>query len=161
MKPYRTTAAIAVLLAGALALGGCARQISPDVHEGRTIGETMYTYSGVIESARAVEVQEHDTLEENRTGQLLGGAAGGVAASRAGQGVGKALAIAGGAIVGAVLGSLAEQEIKRQPAMEYVVRTERGDLLTVVQGMSPQLVIGQPVYVQESRGGRSRVIPAV
>ena len=63
--------ACAVLI-GSLALAGCARQISPDVHSGRSVGDTIRTYPATIETARLVEIQENDTLESNKTGQFLG-----------------------------------------------------------------------------------------
>jgi len=153
--PVVLLAALAVLSAGA-----CARQISPDVHTGRDAGAVMRTETGFVEAVRVVEIQESDTLEGNKTGQVLGGLAGGAAATRFGQGVGKALAAAGGAIVGAFIGAYAEQEIKRQPALEYVIRTDRGELVTVVQGTDRPLEIGQRVYVQYGASGRGRVIPA-
>jgi outer membrane lipoprotein SlyB len=143
-----------------MTLGACARQISPDVHAGRAAGQAQVTQAGVIENVRLVEIQESDTLEGNKTGQLLGGLAGGVAGARFGQGVGKALASAGGAIVGAFIGSFAEQEVKRQQAFEYIVRTDNGQLLTIVQGLQPQMTPGQRVYVQDGGYGRGRVIPA-
>jgi outer membrane lipoprotein SlyB len=152
---------VLVLALGGMVLGGCARQISPDVHAGRTAGETIATYEGVVETARFVEIQEGDTLERNKTGQLLGGLAGGVAGARFGDGVGRALAIGAGAIAGAFVGAFAEREIKRQPAVEYIVRTESGDLVTIVQGPEPRLSPGQRVFVQESRRGRGRIVPAV
>ena len=65
-----------------------------------------------------------------------------------------------GALVGATLGALTEQELKRQPAMEYVVRDEAGQLYTIVQGVEPRLVPGQRVYLQESAHGRARLVPA-
>ena len=153
------TLLLVAAISGSVAVAGCARQISPDVHTGRTAGETLRTSAGVIENVRYVEIQESDTLEGNKTGQLLGGIAGGVAGARFGDGVGQVLASLGGAIAGAFIGSLAEQEIKRQPAIEYIVRTETGELLTIVQGVSPQMAVGQRVFVQEGARGRGRVIP--
>lgn len=149
-----------IMLAASLAVTGCARQISPDVHTGRDAGETLRTYEGVIENVRIVQIEENDTLERNKTGQLLGGLAGGVAGARFGDGLGRALAIAGGAIAGAVVGSLVEKEVKSQQAAEYIVRTQSGELVTLVQGPEPLLAIGQQVFVQESRRGRGRIIPA-
>lgn len=149
------------ILVGSMALTGCARQISPDVHTGRTAGDTLRTYEATIQQARLVEIQETDTLEGNKTGQLLGGIAGGVAGARFGDGVGRALASLGGAIVGSFLGAVVEQEVKRQPAVEYIVRTDTGELMTVVQGVEPRMLPGQRVYVQEGYSGRGRIIPAV
>jgi outer membrane lipoprotein SlyB len=150
---------VAVVAVASMALASCARQISPGVYTGEHVGEVRETYLGTLQSARVVTVQEDELLEDNRTGGLLGGVAGGAAASRVGQGTGKAVAIAGGALAGAALGALAERSVKRQDAMEYIVRLDDGALLTVVQGMQPPIGIGQRVYVQESARGRSRVLP--
>ncbi len=150
---------VAIVAVASLALGACARQISPGVYTGDHVGEVRETYVGTLQSARVVLVQEDELLEDNRTGGLLGGVAGGAAASRIGQGTGKAVAIAGGALAGAALGAMAERSVKRQEAMEYIVRLDNGALLTVVQGLQPQIGVGQRVYVQESARGRSRVLP--
>lgn len=158
--PRKARFVAVALLSTALVTAGCARQISPDVHTGRVAGETLRTYEAVIESVRIVQIQESDTLERNKTGQLLGSIAGGAAGARFGDGWGRVLAIAGGAIIGAVAGSLVEQEVKRQDAAEYIVRTYDGELLTLVQGPEPLLAVGQRVFVQESTRGRGRIIPA-
>jgi len=150
----------AALLCAGLAVAGCARQISPDVHTGRAAGETMRTSRGVIENVRIVQIQEYDTLEGNGAGRFIGGIAGGFAGARFGDGIGQVLAGIGGALAGAFIGALAEQEIKRQPAIEYIVRTDGGELLTIVQGIHPRLSVGQQVYLQEGVRGRGRVIPA-
>jgi outer membrane lipoprotein SlyB len=107
-----------------------------------------------------VEIQESDTLEGNTTGGLIGGVAGGVVGSRFGQGWGKALAVGAGALAGAAAGAVAERELKRQTAIEYVVRLDRGNYITVVQGTQPEMRPGQRVYVQEATRGRARVQPA-
>lgn len=151
---------IPALLVAALAVSGCARQIGADSYEGPAAGEVQRTYAGVIENVRQVEIQEDDTLEGNKTGQLIGGVAGGFAGSTIGSGVGQAAAVAGGAILGSIFGALAEQEIKRQPALEYIVRSETGELSTIVQGLEPALTVGQRVFVQEANRGRGRIIPA-
>lgn len=160
IRVSRLAPVTAAVLVGALALAGCARQISPDVQSGPQAGQTIPTQQGVVEQARLVEIQESDILEGNGTGKLLGAIAGGIAGARFGDGVGQALASLGGAIAGSFLGALAEQEIKRQPAMEYIIRTDRGDLVTIVQGMNPRLLQGQRVYLQDAGYGRGRVIAA-
>ena len=151
---------IPALLVATLAVTGCARQISADSYEGPAAGEVQRTYAGVVENVRRVEIQEDDTLDGNKTGQLIGGVAGGFAGSTIGSGVGQAAAVAGGAILGSIFGALAEQEIKRQPALEYIVRSDTGELSTIVQGLEPALTVGQRVFVQEASRGRGRIIPA-
>lgn len=160
MKPNRIVPMAVMALALAATTAGCARQISPDVREGWEAGAIVRTAEATIESVRQVEIQEHDTLERNGTGQILGSLAGGIAGARFGNGLGQLAAIAGGAIAGAFIGALAEQEAKRQVAAEYIIRTGEGELLTILQGAEPALLPGQRVYLQESRYGRSRVIPA-
>ncbi len=151
---------VPALVAASLAAAGCARQTSPNVYSGASVGENIRTTPGVIESARYVQIQESDTLEGNTTGGLIGAVAGGAAGSRVGQGWGKALAVGAGALVGATAGAYAEQELKRQTAIEYVVRLDRGGYVTIVQGVEPQMRPGQRVFVQEASRGRARVQPA-
>ncbi len=149
---------VPLMLAAVLAVGGCAREIDPTVVSGPSVGATTQTYRGTIESVRAVLVQESDTLEGNTTGLLLGGVAGGLAGSRIGGGFGRTLATTAGVAAGAGAGALAERELKRQQGYEYVVRTETGQLFTVVQG-GPRLSPGQSVYVQLPSRGRATVVP--
>lgn len=63
----------------------------------------------------------------------------------------------GGAVVGGVVGAMIEESATRQTGVEYVVQSENGALLTVVQGASPFLHQGQSVLVLY--GTRSRLIP--
>lgn len=156
-RPIRAVMTAAAL---SLAVAGCARQISPNVVDGAAVGETIRTEPGVVEMVRVVEVQEGDRLQENTTGAAVGGLAGGAAASRIGQGWGKVAAIGAGAIAGAALGAVAEREITRQQALEYTVRLDNGQRVTVVQGGDSAIPSGSRVFVQFSNRGRSRVVPA-
>ena len=156
----RSALLIPVAVTASLGLAACARQISPDVVEGRNAGVVMRTEIGWIESARVVQIQEQDQLQRNTAGVVIGGAAGGLLGNQIGSGWGRIRATGAGALAGATLGALTEQELKRQPAMEYVVRNEIGELYTIVQGVEPRLVPGQRVYLQKSAHGRSRLVPA-
>ncbi len=149
-----------VAVAASLGLAACARQISPDVVEGSAAGEVMRTELGWIENARVVQIQESDTLGRNTAGIVIGGAAGGLLGNQIGHGWGNLMATGAGALVGATVGALTEQELKRQTAMEYVFRNEIGQIYTIVQGVQPRMVPGQRVYLQESGGGRARLVPA-
>lgn len=155
--PLRAVAATAVAL---MLVSGCARQINPGVHKGSTVGEAVRTYQGVVEAARVIQVQEGDMLEQNGMGQVLGGVIGGLAGSEIGGGKGRAIAIGAGALLGAAAGALAEQELKKQNGMEYIVKLSTGELMTIVQGLEPQIAPGTPVYVQMSDRGRARVVAA-
>lgn len=152
---------LALVAAAAVIAAGCARQIGGEVYEGSSLGAAVDTRTGVIESARFVQVQENDRVQDNRAGQLVGGLAGGVAGSRVGQGFGKAVAIGAGAILGVAAGSVIEDRVSRQSAVEYVVRLDDGGLVTVVQGTADQIAPGSRVFVQlGGYGSRARVIRA-
>jgi outer membrane lipoprotein SlyB len=157
----RSTVLIPVAVAASLSLAACAREISPDVVSGDSVGEIVSIEVGWIESARVIEVQEEDLLERNSFGVIIGGVGGGIVGSEiAGGGGWGLLATGAGILLGAALGALTEEELKRQPAMEYVVRDENGELYSIVQGVEPELEPGQRVYLQNSRRGRARLVPA-
>lgn len=149
-------AALAVLLA----LSSCARQISPGVYKGSHVGSVVETRTGTVQSARVVMVQEDELLQENVVGGAVGGAVGGLAGSAFGKGWGRTAATTGGVLAGATLGALAQRGAQRQEAMEYIVRMDDGGLVTVVQGLQPQIPIGRRVYVQVGSSGQSRILPA-
>jgi outer membrane lipoprotein SlyB len=139
--------------------GGCARQISSNVYSGASVGETSTTYPGVIISARGVNVEDKEYLEENTLGIVGGGLGGAYLGSKIGKGEGNVLATVGGAVAGAVAGAYAEKALKTQNAMEYVVALENGESKTVVQGPDPTMGVGQKVWLMVSHQGRSRVTP--
>lgn len=139
------------------AMCGCARQISPNVYSGASIGETSTTYPGVIISARTVAVEDSEYLGDNALGIVGGGAAGALLGSRVGKGSGNTLATIAGGVGGAVAGAFAEKAMKSQNAMEYIVALENGESKTVVQGLDPAYAVGQKVWLMESHKGRSRI----
>lgn len=147
-------------LIAVLALASCARQISPGVYEGGHVGSIAETRTGTVQSARVVIVQEDELLQDNVLGGAVGGAVGGLAGSAFGKGWGRTASTAGGALAGATLGALAQRTAQRQQAMEYIVRLDDGGLVTVVQGLQPQIPVGRRVYVQYGARGQSRVLPA-
>jgi outer membrane lipoprotein SlyB len=156
----RSALLIPVALTASLGIAACTRQIGADYYEGRAAGQVNRTEIGWIESARVVHIQERDQLQQNTTGLVIGGATGGLLGNQIGHGWGRILATGAGAVIGAGAGALAEQELKRQPAMEYVFRNEIGELYTIVQGVQPRLAPGQRVYLQRAAQGRARLVPA-
>ena len=151
---------ISIGLITLLLASGCARDINPSNVSAGAAGEAMTTYRGVIVSLRKITVESGDSFDNNGIGLLFGGATGAVLGSTIGKGSGNALATIGGAAAGAALGALAEGEIKEQDGLEYVVRRDDGQLITVVQGLDQIYSNGTRVYVQISNRGRSRIIPA-
>jgi outer membrane lipoprotein SlyB len=147
-----------MLLSSVFLSASCARQISSNVYSGGSIGEVSSTYAGTIISARVVTVQDQEYLEENGLGLIGGGVGGALLGSQVGKGSGNTAATIAGGILGATAGAFAEQSLKSQNAMEYVVQLENGEAKTVVQGMDPQLAAGQRVWLMTSHKGRSRVV---
>jgi outer membrane lipoprotein SlyB len=73
-----------------------------------------------------------------------------------GKGGGKVLSTAVGAVAGGVAGHMIQN--KDSDGIEYTVKLDTGPVITVVQGPTPPLSVGQGVYVVNSSRDRSRVI---
>ncbi len=141
----------------ALTVTGCAPSISPDTYSTSGAGQVNRVIAGRVVSARVVNVSG-DSLTQGGgvVGTVAGAGAGAIAAGSAiGGGNGSAIAAIGGAVLGGVLGNYAEKKITSQQGMEYVVKTNGGDMISVVQGISPRFSIGQHVLVEY--GARARV----
>ncbi len=142
-----------LLTCSCLLLASCARQIDSDVYASRQVGQVSATYPGVIRQIRQVCVEN----EDNGVGLVGGGVAGGLIGNAAGHGHFFPTAV--GAVAGAVTGSLFEKKLTEQRGFEYIVELYNGGFVTVVQGTDQCFGIGQPVFVQMSSCGRSRIIP--
>lgn len=135
-------------------LAACAPNISPDSYAAGSVGQVNRTVRGVVISARPVAIGG----SQSGLGAGAGAVAGGAAGSSMGSGPrGNIVGAVGGALVGGLVGAMAEEAATRQDGMEYVVQTDNGALLTVVQGKEPALAVSQKVLVLY--GSRSRVIP--
>lgn len=142
---------ISILLA-ALLLSACAPNVRPDSYGVGSVGQVNRTVAGVVVSARLVDIDG-----SQGGGAAAGAGIGGVAGSSLG-GSGRANAVGaiGGAVVGAIAGAAAERGASHTKGMEYVVQTDNGNLMTVVQGADPVLPKGQHVLLLY--GSPSRVI---
>jgi outer membrane lipoprotein SlyB len=132
----------------------CTPNISPDSYAIGAVGQTNRAVRGVIVSAREVDISG----SRSGVGGAAGAAAGGVGGSAIGSSVrGNVVGAIGGAVVGGIIGSVVEEGTTAQKGMEYVVETENGALITVVQGIDQPLSTGRKVIVLY--GSRARVIP--
>ena len=147
-----------LVLAGVVVSTGCARQISSNVYSAHSVGEATETYPGVIISSRTVDIEDGEYLGDNTLGIIGGGVGGALLGSTIGKGSGNTLATVAGGLIGATGGAFAEKALKSQQGMEYVVSLENGQSRTVVQGMDPQLAVGQNVFLMVSHQGRSRIV---
>jgi outer membrane lipoprotein SlyB len=148
MKPFILIVAVFVTTV----LVGCASNLSPKTYSVGSVGQVNRTISATIISVREVDVAGTTGL-----GTGVGAAAGGVAGSSLGSGGRENLigAIAG-AVVGGIAGAAIEGGATQQKGMEYVVETENGNLMTIVQGITTIFSEGQKVLVLY--GSPSRII---
>ena len=136
-----------------VALTGCASNISPQTYSVGSVGQVNRTVSATVISAREVNVSGTSALGGN-----AGAAAGAVIGSGAGgnNSRGNIVGAIGGAVVGGITGAAIESNATKQKGMEYVVETENGNLMTMVQGIDPIFHLGQKVLVLY--GSPSRLI---
>ncbi len=145
-------------MAIALLMGGCAKEISSDTYSEAEAGAVKQTYRGTIINARKVKIQSTDKLQDNSLGLIGGGLAGGVLGSTIGKGHGSTIGMVAGAGAGALGGAMAQKALSKQGGIEYVVELTSGRVMTIVQGLTPQLQPGQPVLVMVGSKGRSRIV---
>jgi outer membrane lipoprotein SlyB len=147
----------AMLVVLGLVLAGCTTS-SSDTYSARDIGVPIETTQATVVASRMVEVKG----EPGAIGPLAGGAAGAtVAGVSIGSGSGSTIAAVLGGLLGAGAGYLAERQISSGEGIEYVLETEDGRTITLVQNREPEeqpLSDGTPVLIQV--GSRySRILP--
>lgn len=134
-------------------VSGCASNVSPQSYSVGSVGQVNRTVPATVISAREIDISGTTSL-----GGSAGGAAGAVVGSGAGGGNGRSsvLGAIGGAVVGSLAGAAVEANSTKQKGMEYVIETENGNLMTLVQGNDPVFGVGQKVLVLY--GSPSRLI---
>jgi outer membrane lipoprotein SlyB len=147
----------AMLVVLGLVLAACTTS-SSNTYSARDIGVPIETTQATVVASRMVEVKG----EPGAIGPLAGGAAGAtVAGVSIGSGSGSTIAAVLGGLLGAGAGYLAERQISSGEGIEYVLETEDGRTITLVQNREPEeqpLAEGTPVLIQV--GSRySRILP--
>jgi outer membrane lipoprotein SlyB len=139
--PNTMKAFAGVAMLGALA--ACQGDISADTYAVGSVGQVNRTVRGTILAARLVNISG----SQSGLGVATGAAAGGIGGSAFGHNSGNAAAVLAGVVIGGVVGAVAEEAATRQTGVEYIVQTENGALVTLVQGPEPAFVINQKVLV--------------
>jgi outer membrane lipoprotein SlyB len=135
-----------------LAFVGCQSDISADYYRASSVGSVNRAIRGKIVSVRTVRVSD-----ESGVGASAGAATGAIAGASGSDNVAGAAVLAiAGAVAGGVAGATAEKSLTKQEALEYVIESENGALLSVVQGGGVRFAVGQSVIVLY--GNPSRVI---
>ena len=144
---------LSVLGAALTVLTGCASNISPQTYSVGSVGQVNRTVSATVVSAREVDVAGTTGIGGSAgtaTGAVVGSAAGGSNTR------GNIVGAIGGAVIGGLAGAAIEANATKQKAIEYVVETENGNLMTIVQGTDSAFSAGQKVLVLY--GSPSRLI---
>lgn len=147
--------AIIVVFAAALAVSGCARDLSPDVYSRDEVGSKVDIQPGRIISVRDVKIEG----TRSGVGAVAGAAAGGVGGSYAGKGRGGIIGAIAGAVVGGLIGAAAEGAVSSSDGVEYLVELDDGETVAVVQpkGDAPLKPGDSALLVY---GDHIRVVPA-
>lgn len=135
-----------------LAITACAPNVRTDSYSVGSVGQVNRTVAATVISVRPV------SIDGSRGGGAAAGAAmGGIAGSQiGGSDAAGAVGAIGGLVVGAIAGAAAERSASHATGTEYVVQTENGNLMTVVQGADPIFREGSKVLVLY--GSPSRII---
>jgi outer membrane lipoprotein SlyB len=154
-KFFRQTKRVAPVLAltAVLGMAGCVPVYTNTTYTGADIGRTAQVSFGVILSMRGVIVQSNGG---GGVGTLAGAAAGGVAGSFIGGGArSNILGAIGGAVLGGVVGSAIEGSVSQSQAVEFIIREDSGQTISVVQTNEEDFRPGDRVTL--TRGARTRI----
>jgi outer membrane lipoprotein SlyB len=143
------------VLAGVLGLAACAPTNTNTTYTGADIGRTASVSYGQIISMRGVTVQGNG----GGVGTLGGAAVGGVAGSFiGGDPRTNVLGAIGGAIVGGLAGNAIEKSANTGNAVEFIIREDNGQTISVVQTNEENFRPGERVVL--TRGARTRIARA-
>ncbi|MEM7442888.1 MAG: glycine zipper 2TM domain-containing protein [Pseudomonadota bacterium] len=146
---------VAILASFMLVLAACAPNISQNTVSLDDANRVERSELATVVSYRPVNV------EGTRTGigAVAGAAAGGTAGSLIGGGTTEnILGAIGGAVAGGLVGNYLEEGLTRQTGLEYTLRLNNGQIVTLVQGAEQPIAPGSRVLI--IYGERARIVPA-
>jgi len=141
----------------ALMLGACSTNHSPNSYDSRSVGQVNRVERGTVESYRWVQIQRRNSGVGTVAGAGIGAAAGSTIGSGRGRGAENVIGAIGGALLGGLIGSSIEKSGSKKGGFEYLIRTESGALVSIVQQDTSPLPEGAPVVIMFS-GSQSRVV---
>ena len=145
--------AVALSLAATLGVAACAPTNTNSTYSGADIGRSATVSYGVIVSMRNVTVQGQGG---GGVGTVAGAVAGGIAGSFiGGGGRSNALGAIGGAVLGGVAGTAIENGANQGQAVEFIIREDSGQTISVVQTNEENFRPGERVVL--TRGSRTRL----
>ncbi len=144
---------LALVVPLALTASACTQDLSTGRYDPYAVGQVRQVERGVIDSYRWVEIRS----ERSGVGTAVGVGVGAAAGSSVGRGADGVIGAIGGALLGGLIGNSIDKNASKQNGFEYVIRTESGSLVTIVQADKQPLPEGAPVQIIFGRD-RSRVI---
>ncbi|SIT44417.1 17 kDa surface antigen [Paraburkholderia ribeironis] len=148
---------VATLIAGSLAMSGCAmNSSSPDVFTASQAQREQTVRMATVESVRGVRISSNEG-QPSGLGAVGGAALGALAGSAIGGGRGSiATGIVGG-IGGAVAGNAVENRVAMRDGIEITVRLDNGDLRAITQTSTGEIFRAGDRVRLLSSGGVTRV----
>lgn len=136
------------VLALALALSACMPRHTNSQYEQTDIGRASTVMRGEIIAMREVKLSGTNSGLGATTGAVGGGVGGAVAG---GNNLPAAIVgTVGGAVVGGVVGAVAEEQLTKDKAVEFVIRQENDQIIAVPQSNEENLAVGERVLVLRS-----------
>jgi outer membrane lipoprotein SlyB len=148
---------VATLIAGSLAMSGCAsNSSSPNVFTASQAQREQTVRMATVDSVRAVRISSNNG-QPSGLGAVGGGALGALAGSSIGGGRGSVATGIIGGIGGAVAGNAVENRVAMRDGVEITVRLDNGDMRAITQTTSGEIFRAGDRVRLLSSGGVTRV----
>jgi outer membrane lipoprotein SlyB len=150
MNALSSKLALAVAMAGGLALAGCATPYSNGGnygYQGQPARSARCNTCGVVQDVQQVYTEGNSS--GGTLGAVIGAVAGGVLGNQVGKGDGRKAATVAGAVAGGVVGNqVGKRSGSGDVAYRIVVRLDNGQYATVTQRENPGVRNGDYVQVR-------------
>ena len=131
---------------------GCAPNVSPNNYGASDVGVASKVVPGVILSRRQINIDAN-----SGAGGIAGAVAGGAAGTAVGGSpVASVVGAVGGAVVGGVIGNAADKAVNHHKGVEYIIKLDNGNIISVAQAEDLQFIPHQRVLV--IYGAMTRVV---
>jgi outer membrane lipoprotein SlyB len=148
---------VATLIAGSLAMSGCAvNSSSPDVFTASQAQREQTVRMATVDSVRAVRISTNNG-QPSGVGALSGAALGALAGSAIGGGRGSVATGIVGGVGGAVAGNAVENRVAMRDGLEITVRLDNGDMRAITQTATGEVFRAGDRVRLLSSGGVTRV----
>lgn len=142
-------AVMVAIVTGTLGLAACAgKSSSGSVYSPGQAQREQTVRLGVVESVRAVTIEQ----QPGGAGVVAGGVVGGIAGSNIGGGRGSFIGSVLGAIAGGVAGQAAEGAFTRKAGVEVTVKLDNGELRAITQEADETFRPGERVRLLSGSG---------